>query len=51
MELRCDREIVSLLELEGLFGATVTPVEHFEYNTPYSWYTLAIQLRPSQEDS
>ena len=51
MELRCDGEIVSFLEFEGLFGAAVTLVEHFECSTPYAWYTLAIQLRPCQEDS
>ena len=50
MELRCDGEMVSFLEFEGLFGATVTLVEHFESSTPYSWYTFSIQIRPCQED-
>ena len=51
MELRCDGEIVSFLDFEDFFGATVTLVKRFECNTPYSWCTLAIQLRPSQENS
>ena len=51
MELRCDGEIASFLEFEGLFGAAVTLVVQFECSTPYSWYTLTIKLQPCQEDS
>ena len=36
MELRCDGEIVSLLEFEGLFGAIVTPVEYCDPITAMS---------------